>query len=437
MPQPTRRAFLQRASLCGFGLGLFGVTSSLSARAPRLAFGDLGLLPRGDARADGVIHIHLGGGMSHIDTFDPKPDAPVEVRGPFGTVKSKLDGEPLGELLRRTAAVADKLVLIRSFTHTEADHDRGTHSVLTGYQPSPALVYPSLGAVVAHQLGVRNDLPPYVCVPGVASKYEGTGFLSAANAPFGLGGNPAADRFAVRDLGAPKGVDQRRRQQRAQLLHELDGGFAALGEADAVAAAEAFCRQAFTLIESESARAAFDLGSEPEAMKQRYGKNGLGMSCLMARRLVAGGARYVTVNAGGFDHHEQIGNGLPPRMLEVDQALAALLADLDAQGLLQRTLVLLTSEFGRTPKLNATAGRDHWPRVFSVVVAGGGSKRGVVHGSSNASGAEPETDPVRPADLAATLYHLLGIDPELRLMAAGNRPVALVRDGRVLQEILA
>jgi len=436
MARPTRRAFLQNTSLAGLGFSLFGATSPLRAGMP-VSFGR-GLLPRRtDARADAVIQIHLGGGLSHIDSFDPKPDAPVEVRGPFATVKSKLDGEPLAEHLRRTADVADKLTLIRSFTHTEADHDRGTHSVLTGYQPSPALVYPALGAVVAEQLGVRNDLPPYVCVPNPASKFQGTGFLSAAFAPFGVGADPASDKFAVRDLGAPQDVDQARRERRAALLAVLDADFAALGDADAVRASAAFRHQADALIESAAARAAFDLAAEPAPMKDRYGKRSLGMSCLLARRLVGAGARYVVVNTGGFDHHDQIGNGLPPRLQELDQAFSALIADLDAQGLLARTLVLVTTEFGRTPKVNATAGRDHWPRVFTVVLAGGGTKRGHVHGSSNASGAEPESSPVTPADLAATVYHLLGIDPEHHLIAPGDRPVALVRDGRVLQEILA
>ncbi len=439
MPHPTRRAFLHRVSLAGLGIGLFDQHSRVAL--PWLAdaaAGRAGAPPgRRGARADAVIQLHLAGGLSHIDTFDPKPDAPIEVRGPFATVRSKLDGQPFGEPLQRTAAVADKLVLIRSFAHTEADHDRGTHSVLTGYQPSPALLYPSLGAVVAEELGVRNDLPPYLCIPNATTKFEGTGYLSAAHAPFGLGDDPAARGFAVRDLAAPKDVDADRRERREGLLRELDQGFAALGEADAVRASEAFQRQARALIESESARAAFDLAAEPEAAKTRYGNNRVGMSCLLARRLVQGGARFITVNAVGFDHHEQIGNNLPGALRLVDQAFAALLADLDERGLLERTLVMLTTEFGRTPKLNATAGRDHWPRVFSIALAGGGCNRGQVLGASNATGAEPDGDAVHPPDLAATVFHLLGIDPDKRLMAPGNRPVAIVRDGRVLAEVLA
>lgn len=423
MHDSTRRAFLQRASLAGLGAACLR-SSDWSAR-------------HRDPSAKAVIHLHLEGGLSHIDTFDPKPDAPVEVRGPFATIKSKLDGEPLGQLLQRTAQVADKITLIRSFTHTEADHDRGTHSVLTGYQPSPAIVYPAMGAVVAHELGGRNDLPPFIVVPGPGSRYLGSGYLSAAFAPFSVGGDPANARFRVRDLRAPSGVDVARRQRRDRLLAVLDAGFDALGDADAVHASAAFRRQASALVESAQAQAAFDVQAESAADKKRYGENQFGMSCLLARRLTAAGARYVAVSTGGFDHHTRIANDLPPRMAQVDQAFAALIGDLDAQGLLQETLVLLTSEFGRTPRVNADAGRDHWPRVFSVVLAGGGVKRGHLHGRSSATGAEPEADPVRPADLAATVFTLLGIDPEKRLLAGGGRPIGLVRDGRVLTEVLA
>ncbi|HEX5053491.1 MAG TPA: DUF1501 domain-containing protein [Planctomycetota bacterium] len=438
MSDSTRRTFLRTSSLTGLGFGLANLGSPLCARGVLLSAAALpsAWRRRRGARAQAVIHLHLGGGMSHLDTFDPKPEAPVEVRGPFGTVKSKLQGEPLSDVLRRTAEIADKITVIRSMTHGEADHDRGTHSMMTGFQPSPALTYPSLGAVVAHELGVRNDLPPYVCVPQVGSPFQGTGYLSAAYAPFSVGDSPAARRFRVRDLDAPKDIDESRRARRKQLLHDLDAGFGEYGAGDALAASEAFYRQAYALIESPEARAAFDLGAEPDSMKERYGRNALGMGSLLARRLVQSGARYVVVNLGGFDHHVQIARNLQSRMNEVDQAFAALVADLDAQGLLDQTLVLLTTEFGRTPRINNDAGRDHWPRVFSVVMAGGGIARGCVHGASNAAGAEPERDPVRPADLAATVYSLLGIDPGKKLLAPGDRPIDLVREGAVLREVL-
>lgn len=422
-----RREFVRSSSLAGLGFGL--------ARLGAAAFARPIAAPRG--RAEAVIHLHLGGGLSHIDSFDPKPEAPVEVRGPFGVVKCAGHGERLSDQLPRTAAIADKITIVRSVTHTEADHDRGTHSMLTGFQPSPAIVYPSLGAVVAHELPARNDLPPYICVPNVVSAFEGTGYLSAAFAPFAVGGNPSRDNFRVRDLAAPKDVTEARREHRQQLLHDLDARFGELGAGDVLAANEEFYRQAYALIGSEAARDAFDLQKEPDAKKNGYGRTGFGMSALLARRLVQGGARYVMVNLGGFDHHSQIGRDLAARLREVDQTYAALIADLDAEGRLDTTLVLMTTEFGRTPKVNADAGRDHWQRVFSVVLAGGGIARGLVHGASNATGAEPDRDPVRPADLAATVFAQLGIDVDKKLLAPGDRPIDLVRDGRVLREVLA
>lgn len=431
MHDPNRRDFLRTTGLCGLGLGLVPGMPLRTADAVRMP-------PRSlRASAQSVIHLHLGGGLSHIDSFDPKPEAPVEVRGPFGTVKCAGHGERLSDQLPKVAAIADKITIVRSVTHSEADHDRGTHSMLTGFQPSPAIVYPSLGAVVAHELPARNHLPPYVCVPNAASAFEGTGYLSAAFAPFAIGDNPGRASFRVRDLAAGRGVDEARREQRKQLLHDLDAGFGELGAGDVLAASEAFYRQAWALIESPSARDAFDLAKEADATKDRYGRTTFGMGALLARRLVQGGARYVMVNLGGFDHHAQLGRDLAARLRDVDQTFAALIADLDASGLLGETIVLLTTEFGRTPKLNPDAGRDHWPRVFSLALAGGGLARGVVHGASNATGAEPERDAVRPADLAATVFTQLGIDPDKKLLAPGDRPIDLVRDGRVLREVLA
>ncbi len=421
----TRRAFLQRSAAAAIAGPLLGAAPQRGARGTLLA------------RADAVIQIHLAGGLSHIDTFDPKPEAPVEVRGPFAAIESKVQGLRLSSLLPRTADVADKLTLIRSMTHTEADHDRGSHSVLTGYAPSPAIVYPSFGAVVAHELGGRNDLPAYVCVPTANSGFLANGYLGSAYAPFAVGGNPGSGRFKVRDLAPTDAIDEARRQRRKQMLHDLDADRPELQTAGSVVASEAFYQQAWALLESPTARAAFDLAAEPDAKKDRYGRNTLGMSTLLARRLVQAGTRYVVATHGGYDHHTRIGNELPPRMGEFDVAFAALLEDLEREGLLDRTLVLVTSEFGRTPRLNADSGRDHWARAFTVAIAGAGIKRGHVHGETNSSGAEPERDAVKPADLAATVFAQLGIDPEKKLMAPGDRPIDLVRDGAVIAGVLA
>lgn len=426
MTRSSRRDFLKQGAALAFAGPILG-------RSPRGASWPTRMPPRADA----VIQIHMSGGLSHIDTFDPKPEAAVEVRGPFGVIDSKLHGCRLSSLLPRTASIADKLVVVRSMTHTEADHDRGAHSVLTGYAPSPAIVYPSFGSVVAHELGMRNDLPPYVCVPGPNSPFLQNGYLGSAHAPFAVGGNPGDARFRVLDLAPAQDVDEARRSRRKALLHDLDARQPDLQTADAVVASESFYAQAFTMLESEKARAAFDLQKEPDAKKDRYGRHRLGMSALLARRLVAAGTRYVVVSHDGFDHHARIGNELPARMAQFDQAFSALVADLEAEGLLERTLVIATSEFGRTPRINADGGRDHWARAFSIAMAGGGCKRGVVLGATNATGAEPESDPVRPADLAATVFSLLGIDPEKKLMSSGDRPIDLVRDGSPIRGAIA
>ncbi|MEQ1633846.1 MAG: DUF1501 domain-containing protein [Planctomycetota bacterium] len=421
----TRRAFLHAGAAAAIAGRLVGAEPRAAVRRS--------ITPRADA----VIQIHLAGGLSHIDTFDPKPEAPVEVRGPFAAIKTNVNGLRLSSLLPRTAAVADKLTLIRSMTHTEADHDRGSHSVLTGYAPSPAIVYPSFGAVVAHELGGRNDLPAYVCVPQANSGFLANGYLGSAFAPFAIGGNPGSGRFKVRDLAPPEAVDEARRERRKQMLHDLDADRPELQTAGSVVASEAFYQQAWKLLESPTARTAFDLAAEPDAKKDRYGRNTLGMSVLLARRLVQAGSRYVVAAHNGYDHHARIGNDLPARMAEFDLAFSALLEDLEKEGLLDRTLVLVTSEFGRTPRLNADSGRDHWARAFTVAMAGAGIKRGHVHGETNATGAEPESMPVKPADLAATVFAQLGIDPEKKLMSPSDRPIDLVRDGAVIDGVLS
>ncbi|MCB9879942.1 MAG: DUF1501 domain-containing protein [Planctomycetes bacterium] len=416
-PGLSRRGFLSGAAAAG-----------LLARLPAVP------LRRGEPRAAAAIQIYLGGGLSHLDTFDPKPDAPLDVRGPFRAIPTAIDGEQFTELCPALAKVADRLTVVRSVTHTEAAHERGSHNMLTGYRPSPAVAYPSFGAVVSHELGVRNDLPPYVCIPRVAPDL-GTGYLSSAYGPFSVGAEPVQKDFEVKDLGSSMPLDAARAERRRRLLGELDAGFA--GEADGVTATQAFYQQAWKLIDSPTAQAAFRIDEEDGKLRDRYGRNDIGQRLLLARRLVAAGVRFVAVPYGGWDHHQDLANGLRGRMPAVDRALATLLEDLDERGLLDGTIVMLTTEFGRTPRLNADKGRDHWPRVFSVLAAGGGFARGRVHGRSDPTGAEPEQAPVSPADLAATMFTQLGIDPTRRLMSPGDRPIDIVRDGRVLRELLA
>lgn len=427
---PSRREFMRIGFIAGLGLSLgdflsmqrvlAGETAATAAQAPA---------------ADAVIYIFMQGGMSHFETFDPKPYAPIEYRGQLGAVKTNT-GEFLGGLMKQTAGVADKIAVIRSMTHTEAAHERGTHNMLTGHAPSPVLTYPSMGSVVSHEFGSRNNLPPYCCVPNANDPFLGTGYLSSAYGPFSVGGEPNDPNFRVRDLNLPEGVDAERMAGRRSLRQAVDAHFAGLEKSDGLDAMDAFYQRAYSLISSAEARAAFDINAEPEAVRNEYGRNGIGQRLLLARRLVEAGVRFVTVMEGGWDMHQQIDNGMRGSLPRVDQAYAALIRDLDRRGLLARTLVALTTEFGRTPKLNKDNGRDHWPKVFSIALAGGGIKGGVIHGSSDALGTEPDAVAVRPADMSATIFNRLGIPPEKKLIAPGPRPIDIVRDGSVITDLI-
>ncbi|MEM9187421.1 MAG: DUF1501 domain-containing protein [Planctomycetota bacterium] len=383
-----------------------------------------------------MIHIFLPGGMSNQETWDPKPLAPIEYRGDLSAISTNVTGIQFGELLRRTSAVADKLAVVRSLTHGEAAHPRGRQSMLTGYRPSPAIEYPSFGSVVSHEFGPRNNLPPYVCIPEQPDVAAGSGYLSSAYNPFALGSDPARGDFRVRDLNPPSGVEAPRQARRLEALEIANARFAETADSDAVGAVDAFYERAFNLINSQEARAAFQLDQEPEKVKDRYGRNAIGQRMLLARRLVEAGARFVTLTYGNWDHHQQVTPSMRRLVPSFDQALATLIRDLGERGLLEETLVLVSSEFGRTPKINQDGGRDHWSRVFSVAMAGGGIRGGQVLGSSGPTASEPEDRPVTPEDLAATLYHQLGIAPDNELMAPGARPIEIVKGGNVLRELV-
>jgi hypothetical protein len=392
--------------------------------------------PARDAKAKSLIQILLVGGLSHIDSFDPKPLAPVEVRGDWKAIPTSVDGIQLSEHLTKTAAVAKKVAFLRAMTHGEAAHERGIHSMLTGYPPSPAIIYPSAGAVVSHELEKLTALPIYIAVPSADEEFLGTGYLPSKFAPFSVGGDPRNGDFRVRDLDRPAGVGPERDARRRRLLRMVDGTGPSENTADAVRAMEAFYDQAYALIDAPEARAAFEIKKEPQKTRDRYGMTGIGQRLLLARRLVAAGARCVTVIDRGYDHHESIYSNLKERLIDLDRGYAALIDDLDEQGLLGQTIVTMSSEFGRTPRLNGTGGRDHWPKVFTALVAGGGLKGGRAIGESDAFGAEPAERPVTPADLFATVYSQMGIDPKKRLVAEGGRPIDLVRDGSVIRELV-
>jgi len=421
----SRRDFLYVGLVGGLGLTLGDFFKLKAAEAVS------------EAKAKAVIHIFLPGGISAQESFDPKPLSPVEYRGPFGSIPTKLDGVRFNALMKDTAQVADKITIVRSMTHGEAAHERGTHNMFTGYKPSPAIQYPSFGSVVSEELGIRKNLPPYVCIPSQPNPYAGSGYLSTAYGPFSLGGDPANERFNVRDLNLPGNIDHERFAQRQSMLSAVDAHFRGLEKSDAIDAMDSFYQRAYGLVSSKEAREAFNLKSEPDSIKEEYGRNGAGMRMLMARRLVQSGVRFVSTVYGGWDHHKDVRGGIERELPQFDKAYASLIRDLDRSGMLDSTLVMVTTEFGRTPKINKDGGRDHWPRVFSIALAGGGIKRGSVYGSSDATGAEPDENPLSVEDFAMTIYKQLGIDGTKKLMSPGNRPIDIVRGGQVISDLIA
>lgn len=387
--------------------------------------------------AKSVIYIFLPGGMAHQESFDPKPYAPLEYRGASGSIETKLPGVRFNEMMKHTAQVADKMVICRSMTHGEAAHERGTHNMFTGYRPSPALQYPSMGSVVAHEFGPRHDLPPYVLIPNMPNPYAGTGYLSSSYAGFSLNADPANGDYRVQDLSLPNGVDDARFARRRRLLDVVNEHFRNKEKSDSLDAVDTFYERAYSLISSEKAREAFDISKEPAELRDAYGRNTAGARMLLARRLVEAGVRFVTLTYGGWDFHDNIDANTKNQLPPLDQGLATLINDLDSRGMLDSTLVCLATEFGRTPRINATAGRDHWPKVFSIAMAGGGLKRGVVLGSSDATASEPDQDPLTVEDWATTIYHQMGIVAEKELMAPGSRPIEIVDGGKVVSQIIA
>jgi hypothetical protein len=422
--RPNRREFLFVGLAGSVGLSL-GNLFKLQAQSTTAK-----------ARAQSVINIFLPGGIAAQESFDPKVLAPIEYRGPLGNVRTKLGGIYFSEVLKETAEVADKICVVRAMTHGEADHDRGTHNMFTGWRPSPAVQYPSLGSIVSHELGPRNDLPPYICIPSQPNTFAGTGFLGSAYGPFSLGADPASSGFTVRDLNLPKGVDEKHFARRREMRAIVDEHFSMLEKSDALEGMDSFYQRAYAMISSDKARAAFDIEKEAKELRDEYGRNAAGQRLLLARRLVESGVRFVSLTYGGWDHHDNIRNGFANQMPAFDKAFATLIKDLEKRGMLDSTLVLVTTEFGRSPKVNGTGGRDHYPKVFSIAMAGGGIKKGCVYGATDPTGSEPDNDPLNVQDYAATVYHLLGIDFEKTLMA-GTRPVKIVKDGEVSKGLLA
>ncbi len=419
-----RREFIRIASLGPLGLGL-GDYLSLRAQSQTQT-------------ERSCIMVVLDGGMSHHDTFDMKPDAPADIRGTCQPVATKVPGIQICEHLPRVAQQMDKFAIVRSVWGRTAIHFNGVYFLMTGYLPIQSMEFPSLGAVAAKELGPRKGMPPYV-LNAMLDHAMGPGFLGSAYAPFWVRSDPNAANFRVEDLELPVDVDWKTVSDRRWLVKQMDEAFQERDTKGVTASRDSFYIQAEQIMRSPAVKKAFDIWAEPEPLRDRYGRTPIGQGCLLARRLVESGVRFVTVNASRaiWDTHGDNFNRLQKVLLpEFDMAYAALLEDLAQRGLLSSTLVVVSGEFGRTPKINANAGRDHWPRVFSVLLAGAGIKGGQVYGSSDSTGSEPKDNPTSMEDLVATVYDRLGVDPKKEYRAPSGRPIRLSNNGTPIRSPL-
>ncbi|MBE7465857.1 MAG: DUF1501 domain-containing protein [Planctomycetes bacterium] len=411
-----RRSFLKLGAFSFMGMGLLDLL-----RADVLA-GSAG------GRCDSVILVWLGGGPSHIDTWDPKPGHANG--GPFKPLATSADGIQISEHFPILGRNMKHGSLVRSLTSKEGSHERATYEMHTGYKPLASIKHPSLGSLAAHEMDKKNaDLPSYISIGGSS---WGAGFLGAKAAPFMIGdpNNP------MRNVKIPDGVNQGRYNNRMQLLRSLDTPFAKEERHEVVLDYGGHFNDAVQLMYSQSVKA-FDLKNENPAVVARYGNDGFAKSCLIARRLVEAGVRFVEVSLGGWDtHNDAFKTALPNLSRRLDTGLGNLVEDLAASGKLDSTMILCTGEFGRTPQINNRDGRDHYPRVWSAFVAGGGIKKGHVHGSSDEAGAAVKDAPVRPGDLHATMFELMGVDYRKENFSKDGRPIKVVNEGEPIKALI-
>jgi hypothetical protein len=426
----NRRSLLKLGGLSLAGLGL-----------PRLLQAEAkGPARKGTARS--VILLFQFGGPSHLETFDPKPNAPAEIRGEFAPIPTNVPGIQICEHLPRLARLADKYALIRSVHHNRSSHNPGAYYSLTGREPlidivtlnASATDFPHPGSIVDYLDREERKVPTFVSLPTMIADGpfrtpgEFAGFLGKMYDPLWILRDPNSTSFNVEELTLPAGVDLHRVDDRRSILQELDAHSRLADKAATVQGLNAYQARAMDLLTSPATKKAFALHEEPVPLRDRYGRTPYGQSTLLARRLIEAGVRFVTVyfsaGIGGWDTHKDNFPTLKnSRLPQTDQTVSALLDDLDARGLLDDTLVYWTGDFGRTPKINKEAGRDHWPPCQTVLMAGGGIRGGQVYGASDASGAYPRDNPLRPDDITATIFHALGFDPETLIYDQLNRPM--------------
>ena len=391
-----------------------------------------------NAKATNAIFINLPGGPSHMDTFDLKPDAPEEYRGEFNPIQTKIPGIEISEHLPKLASVMDKFVILRGVSHTLAAHRLGSEYVNSGNRPLPSLEFPGYGAVVTKEMGGPAELPPLVSIPRSTQK---AGYLGVKYAPLHTNATPQPGRpFSVRGITLGNGLTVADVEKRQGLLNSLDTTFAGFEKNNQLLdGLDRFSQQAYSMISSKRARDAFDISQESPQFAEKFGEESFGQSCLLATRLVEAGVRFVTVSTGGWDTHRDNWGKLKSNLLpSLDEGLSGLLTGLEEKGLLESTAVYVTGEFGRTPKINQErGGRDHYPRCMFMLMAGGGIAGGRVLGESDDKATEPLNDGFTPDDVAASFYHNLGIDHTKEYHTNTGRPVMIVREGNVIDELFA
>lgn len=419
----NRRHLLKVGSLGVLGLDLTGYLRRVEAGEAKAA------------KAKSAIVVWLGGGPPHLDTFDLKPDAPAEIRGEFKPIDTNVSNIRICEHLPKLAACADKYAILNGVSHTLAGHELGTNYLATGNRPVPSLIYPGYGSVVSKELPGADDLPHFVAIPSTPQK---AGYLGVRYAALATNDTPRSGQpFTVRGLSLAGGLTVADFENRQKLLNRIDTAFRELEKNSLVEGLDRFDQQAYAVISSERAREAFDTSREPAEVSAAFGEHKFGQSCLLATRLIAAGVRFATVSFSGWDTHSNnfrtTRDGLLPQL---DQGLSAMLRGLESRGLLESTTVLVTGEFGRTPKINERAGRDHWPRAFSILMAGGGVRGGQVLGASDDKGMGPASEPITPDQVAASFYHSLGINYHQEYHTNVGRPVMIVRAGSLIPGLL-
>lgn len=421
-----RRDFLKAGVIGGTGLTL----------ANYLKFASAGEVAS-KAKANAAIFINLTGGPSHMDSFDLKPDAKSEFRGEFDQIQTSVDGIEISEHLPKLAQNMHLFTILRGVTHTLAAHELGTEYVNAGSRPLPSLEYPGYSAIVTKELGGNGNIPPNVAIPASRQK---TGYLGVQYAPLNTGATPKpGEMFSVRGLKLAGGLTIEAVEKRQALLKDLDGAFRGFEETNQlVKGLDKFGQQAHSMITSPKSREAFDVSKESPNFQKLFGETPFDQSCLLASRLVESGTRFVTIELGGWDTHNDNWTQLKKKLPVLDSGLAGLLQGLDLKGLLETTTVFVTGEFGRTPKINTTRhGRDHYPRCMFMLMAGGGVKNGQVIGKSNADATLPDSKGYSPDDVAASLFHTLGINHTKEYHTDTGRPIMIVRDGHVIPELFA